>query len=423
MKIPADEMKFILRPSVQILQNIFIKHKYEIRITGGAVRDLLMNKIPVDLDFATTATPSEMKNMFISEGIKITNRYGEKHATVTACIKEENFECSTLRVDKIIDGTRKEVEFSYDWEQDANAGRDFTINALFLSFDGTIYDYVNGIQHIKERKIKFVGNPDETIQANPHRILRYFRFFGMLTDDPNKHDPEAIESIIRNRDRLSEVSPEVVKKELKKILIGKYNYEMLLKMIDCGLGPHIGLSHEFDCENVMKVHKTLKDTNYHYCLLLIAGLKSEEELAPFFNRAQFSRNERQMFHFFIKYRNVFFNIQTLKEIRDILIEFVYKDEIENKKREIVDKNKRKIIDRRNFALELSKQFLLYVGRSDLLGEVNETLIPYFPIRRNLLVNKGDETFIQSEMLRVFKLWKESGYILNRNELLNKLNLL
>ncbi|RXG57019.1 CCA tRNA nucleotidyltransferase 1, mitochondrial, partial [Armadillidium vulgare] len=115
MKIPADEMKFILRPSVQILQNIFIKHKYEIRITGGAVRDLLMNKIPVDLDFATTATPSEMKNMFISEGIKITNRYGEKHATVTACIKEENFECSTLRVDKIIDGTRKEVEFSYDW--------------------------------------------------------------------------------------------------------------------------------------------------------------------------------------------------------------------------------------------------------------------------------------------------------------------
>ncbi|KAB7504661.1 CCA tRNA nucleotidyltransferase 1, mitochondrial [Armadillidium nasatum] len=177
MKIPADEMKLLLRPSVQILQNIFIKHKYEIRITGGAVRDLLMNKIPVDLDFATTATPSEMKNMFITEGIRLTNRYGEKHATVTACIKEENFECSTLRVDKIIDGTRKEVEFSYDWEQDANAGRDFTINALFLSFDGTIYDYVNGIQHIKERKIKFVGNPDETIQANPHRNFKIFSFF------------------------------------------------------------------------------------------------------------------------------------------------------------------------------------------------------------------------------------------------------
>ncbi|KAB7507703.1 hypothetical protein Anas_03375 [Armadillidium nasatum] len=64
MKISFDKMKFILRPSVSILQNAFSKHNYEIRVVGGAVRDLLMDKNPTDLDIATTATPTEMMDIF-----------------------------------------------------------------------------------------------------------------------------------------------------------------------------------------------------------------------------------------------------------------------------------------------------------------------------------------------------------------------
>lgn len=52
---------------------------------------------PKDLDFATTATPDQMKEMFTTEGIRMINTKGEKHGTVTARINDkENFEVYSL---------------------------------------------------------------------------------------------------------------------------------------------------------------------------------------------------------------------------------------------------------------------------------------------------------------------------------------
>lgn len=59
--------------------HIFRKYDYELRIAGGAVRDLLLNKIPADVDFATTATPTEMTQLFEKESIRMLNKKGEKH--------------------------------------------------------------------------------------------------------------------------------------------------------------------------------------------------------------------------------------------------------------------------------------------------------------------------------------------------------
>lgn len=66
---------------------MFEKHQYELRIAGGAVRDLLSGKRPDDVDFATTATPEEMKRMFQSAGIRMINNKGEKHGTITARVR------------------------------------------------------------------------------------------------------------------------------------------------------------------------------------------------------------------------------------------------------------------------------------------------------------------------------------------------
>ncbi|MCL4139162.1 UNVERIFIED_CONTAM: hypothetical protein GTU68_042991, partial [Idotea baltica] len=142
MKISEDQMKFVLKPGVIILSQIFSKNGFEIRLVGGAVRDLLMNIIPTDLDFATTATPKQMKNMFEEENIQMINLSGEKHGTMTARIEEENLECTTLNLGKeeIIDG----IENYELWKLDAEK-RDLTINALFLGLDGNVYDYFDGV--------------------------------------------------------------------------------------------------------------------------------------------------------------------------------------------------------------------------------------------------------------------------------------
>lgn len=98
-------------------------------------RDLLMGLTPKDLDFATTATPHEMKDMLEKENIRMINVKGEKHGTITPRINDkENFEVTTLRIDVVTDGRHAEVQYTTDWFLDANR-RDLTINSMFL---GTI---------------------------------------------------------------------------------------------------------------------------------------------------------------------------------------------------------------------------------------------------------------------------------------------
>lgn len=91
---------------------------------------------PADVDFATTATPDQMQDLFTSEGIRMLHKKGEEHGTVTCRLNDkENFEITTLRIDRICDGRHAEVEFTTDWYLDS-LRRDLTINSMFL---GTIW--------------------------------------------------------------------------------------------------------------------------------------------------------------------------------------------------------------------------------------------------------------------------------------------
>lgn len=239
-KLDNDLFKSIFTEELEGLLNLFKKYDYEIRIAGGAVRDLLMDKKPTDLDFATTATPSQMKEMFEAESIRMINMNGEKHGTITPRINDkENFECTTLRIDVVTDGRHAEVEFTKDWLLDANR-RDLTINAMFLGFDGSIYDYFYGYEDLKARKVQFVGNADTRIKEDYLRILRYFRFYGRIATSPDKHDPETLKIISSNVEGLQKVSGERIWVELKKILEGNFAGELVTTLIECGISKYIG---------------------------------------------------------------------------------------------------------------------------------------------------------------------------------------
>jgi tRNA nucleotidyltransferase (CCA-adding enzyme) len=69
---------------LSVTSELFVKENHELRIAGGAVRDLLNGVKPQDVDFATTATPTQMKEMFQAAGIRMINNKGEKHGTITA---------------------------------------------------------------------------------------------------------------------------------------------------------------------------------------------------------------------------------------------------------------------------------------------------------------------------------------------------
>ena len=155
------------------------------RFVGGCVRDALLGRPINDVDIATDALPDEVIKLLEKVNIK-TIPTGLQHGTITALVNHQTFEITTLRHDVETFGRHANVEFNASWEEDA-ARRDFTINAMSLDFEGTLYDYFGGYEDIKAGLVRFVGNPTTRLEEDYLRLLRYFRFhayYGQGTPDP-----------------------------------------------------------------------------------------------------------------------------------------------------------------------------------------------------------------------------------------------
>ena len=114
----------------------------EARAVGGAVRNGLLRAPVLEVDVATTAVPDEVVKRVTAAGFKAVPT-GIEHGTVTVVIGKQPFEVTTLRKDVETYGRHAKVEFGRDWQGDAER-RDFTINALSVTRDGTLYDYAGG---------------------------------------------------------------------------------------------------------------------------------------------------------------------------------------------------------------------------------------------------------------------------------------
>ena len=156
------------------------------RYVGGAVRDDLL-QIPVnDIDFATRIRPDEIVARLEAAHIKAVPT-GIAHGTITAVADGQPAEITSLRADVSTDGRRATVEFSDDWRADA-ARRDFTINALYAdSRTGEIFDYFGGLDDLRARRVRFIGDPLQRIAEDHLRILRFFRFHARF----GKGEPDA----------------------------------------------------------------------------------------------------------------------------------------------------------------------------------------------------------------------------------------
>src|SRR5207248_6741100 len=155
------------------------------RFVGGCVRDAILGRPIADIDLATPARPEEVIAALEKAGIKAVPT-GIAHGTVTAVVPPRHFEITTLRRDVETYGRHAKVAFDADWAEDA-ARRDFTINAIYLDPDGTLYDPVGGLADLEAHRVRFVGDPAQRIAEDVLRVLRYYRFearFGGGTGDP-----------------------------------------------------------------------------------------------------------------------------------------------------------------------------------------------------------------------------------------------
>lgn len=192
------------------------------RCVGGCVRDALMGLANADteVDMATDLPPEEVMARLKKAKIKCVPT-GIKHGTVSAILYEGDsalvYEITTLRVDIKTDGRHAEVAFTEDWQGDA-ARRDFTINALYADADGLLHDpTAQGIDDIKAKRVRFIGDAPARIEEDYLRVLRYFRFHFRLT--PNAAlDDDALDACRGAAVPLRGLSGERKQQEMLKIM-------------------------------------------------------------------------------------------------------------------------------------------------------------------------------------------------------------
>ncbi|KAI4826473.1 CCA tRNA nucleotidyltransferase 1, mitochondrial [Pseudochaenichthys georgianus] len=400
MQLKTSEFKSLFSEGLKELTELFGKHQHELRIAGGAVRDLLSGKRPDDVDFATTATPEEMKQMFQKAGIRMINNKGEKHGTITARLHNENFEVTTLRVDVQTDGRHAEVEFTTDWQKDSER-RDLTINSMFLGLDGTLYDYFKGYEDLKERKVRFVGSAEQRIQEDYLRILRYFRFYGRVAPEPDRHDPKTLVAIRENSRGLAAISGERIWTELKKMVVGNHADHLLELMYSLELVQYLGLPPDGNVEEMKRVWQKAKDHSPKPMTVLAALFRRPEEVERMDLRLKVSKEEKTLALFLVRYRQELCKSReepdSLKPFTDFIID----------SREL---------DTQSKVCELLK----YQGEEKLHAELSGWSVPRFPVNghdlRRMGITSGKE--IGSTLQDLRDVWKKSGYQMDKDELLS-----
>ena len=201
------------------------------RVVGGAARNALMGLPLSDIDIATTATPEEVLRRAAAAKLKAVPT-GIEHGTITLVIDGEPFEVTTLREDVETFGRKARVAFGRDWKADAER-RDFTMNALSISRDGVVHDYVGGLADLKANRVRFIGDPARRIAEDYLRILRFFRFHASYAHGPL--DAAGLHACIEAREGLHTLSRERVRLELMKLLVAPYAVATLAAMAEAGL--------------------------------------------------------------------------------------------------------------------------------------------------------------------------------------------
>ena len=169
INIPEDANELI-----HTLQN----NGHSAYIVGGCVRDSILGRTPHDWDICTSATPSEMLEIFKDKKIIET---GLQHGTVTVVVNGEPYEITTYRIDGIYSDNRRPdaVTFTDKLVEDLRR-RDFTINAMAYNDEEGLIDPFNGMEDIKYKKISCVGFAEDRFGEDALRILRAIRFAAQL---------------------------------------------------------------------------------------------------------------------------------------------------------------------------------------------------------------------------------------------------
>ena len=215
-------------------------------LVGGSVRDLLLGRTPKDFDIGTSAHPYQVKRLFRNCWI-IGRRFRLAHVKFGTKV----IEVATFRR-QVPAGTQEEAsggppapdetaphdhliqhDNTFGTPEEDAFRRDFTVNALFYDLATfSVIDYVGGLEDIRARLIRGIGNPDDRVREDPVRMLRALALAARLDF---RIDPPVLDAIARHRAEIARSAPPRVLEELYKVLRNGASEQTLRDLIGTGL--------------------------------------------------------------------------------------------------------------------------------------------------------------------------------------------
>ncbi len=391
---------------IKIIFKIFNKKQQDsIRLVGGCVRDLLLEKEIHDFDFACKFLPEKIIEILKENNIKSIPT-GIKYGTITALINNKNFEITTLRKDVENNGRHPKTEFIDDYFFDAKR-RDFTINALYLDEFGKIYDYFNGFSDLQNQEVKFIGDAKERIQEDYLRILRFLRFSISYSKNIDKN---SLQASISMKNGIKILSAERIYDEFFKFfksqnhskiieILTIFNENFVLEIFPIKLEIQ-------NLKNLFTIEESLKssfDKKLKFASLIFDKKYLNQDftktLEIIFQKLNFSNQDKKLFRFLNEnfFKDFIFNEKTITK----LLIFYDKNYVKNLflLKNLENKNLQEIKEKLNF--------------------IENFIALEFPVNGDDLLKIG---FLGKEigeiLFKLKEIWIENNFQISKKELLS-----
>ena len=229
MKIETLPSEFVAaQPVLQRLEAA----GFEAYFVGGAVRDMLLQKPIHDVDIASAAFPEEVKKQFDK-----TVDTGIQHGTVMVLDHGLGYEITTFRTESTYTDFRRPdtVTFVRSLSEDLQR-RDFTINALAMTYDGEIVDLFDGLADLSAGVIRAVGEAEVRFTEDALRMMRALRFSAQLGFQIAPDTRAALQRLAPN---LAKIAVERIRVEFEKLLMGQQAATSLAMAIEDGIVTYL----------------------------------------------------------------------------------------------------------------------------------------------------------------------------------------
>ena len=377
------------------------RNKKQAMFVGGCVRKYLSNERIDDIDIATIFTPDQIVEKFSNSDIEV-KKTGIEHGTLTLVLDGQSFEITTLREDVSTDGRYADVSFTDDWKKDSKR-RDFTINAIYLDEKGKVFDPQLGVNDLKNKKVKFIGDPNQRIKEDYLRIFRYIRF---SIQYQNFEASEEISKAIQiNLSGIAKLSKERIYNELEKIIKLKNFKDILKSKFLLNIFRLIFPEFKYlERAKNFSFFENLQEINLDKDIILSSMLIDSSDNHEYFSHKYRVSNETK--------NNLNFYSKQLKEI--------------NKNKNFFTKDLKKNIF--YYGKDKVKSIFLIFNIVDekvsasriknFIKKIDEISIPKFPITGNYLLEQGVDSGkkVGEIMKKIEKKWIENNFNLEQEQI-------